>query len=301
MTLAADDALIARFVDALWLERGLSRNTQAAYRSDLMGLSGWVREHGVPSLLEVDANALRRYLVELSRRDFNRRSVARAMSAWRRFYQYCLRETLMVENPTAELDLPKPGRALPKSLGEDDVERLLRAPDTTTAIGLRDRAMLELLYACGLRVSELVELRVEQISLQAGMVRVIGKGDKERIVPLGDEANEWVGRYWTRARPELARGYPPHDAVFLSRRGGAMTRQNFWYVIKRYAREGRIDKPLSPHTLRHAFATHLLNHGADLRVVQMLLGHSDISTTQIYTHVARERLKALHAHHHPRG
>ncbi|MGF1545742.1 MAG: site-specific tyrosine recombinase XerD [Thiotrichales bacterium] len=301
MTPVADDALIGRFIDALWLERGLSSNTQSAYRSDLQGLTAWLTTQGHGSLIDVDAEQLRGYLVELSRRNFNRRSVARAMSAWRRFYEFCLREHLIADNPTAVLDLPKPGRALPKSLGEDDVERLLLAPDTSTAIGLRDRAMLELLYACGLRVSELVELRVEQVSLQSGVVRVIGKGDKERIVPLGDEANDWVGRYWSAARPRLARGYPPHDAVFLSRRGGAMTRQNFWYAIKRYARQSAIDRPLSPHTLRHAFATHLLNHGADLRVVQMLLGHSDISTTQIYTHVARERLKALHARHHPRG
>ncbi len=301
MTLRPDDALIGRFLDALWLERGLSKNTQLAYRSDLQNLSVWLSAHAVSSLRDAGAEDLRACLLDLTVQGYNRRSVARAMSAWRRFYRFCLREGLIGADPTALLESPKPSRPLPKSLSEQGVERLLAAPDIATALGLRDRAMLETLYACGLRVSELVALRLEQLNLQVGVVRIVGKGDKERLVPLGDEASYWIGRYWREARPELLGRRPPVDTLFVSRRGEPMTRQNFWHTIKGHARRVGIDKPLSPHTLRHAFATHLLNHGADLRVVQMLLGHRDISTTQIYTHIARERLRALHAAHHPRG
>ena len=228
------------------------------------------------------------------------RSTARLLSSLRRFYQYLLREQLITDDPTAQIESPKLGRPLPKSLTEEQVEKLLQAPDAETALGLRDRAMLETLYATGLRVSELVGLTLQQANLQAGVVKVIGKGDKERLVPLGEEAVEWLQRYLNEARAKLLHGQIS-DALFPTARGAAMTRQAFWYNLKRYTRVAGIETHLSPHTLRHAFATHLLNHGADLRVVQMLLGHVDLSTTQIYTQVARERLKQLHAQHHPRG
>ena len=240
------------------------------------------------------------YLAECVHRGARPRSTARLLSSLRRFYQYLLREGMITDDPTAQIESPKLGRPLPKSLTEEQVEKLLQAPDAETALGLRDRAMLETLYATGLRVSELVGLTLQQANLQAGVVKVIGKGDKERLVPLGEEAVEWLQRYLNEERSKLLHGQTS-DALFPTARGAAMTRQAFWHNLKRYTHLAGIETHLSPHTLRHAFATHLLNHGADLRVVQMLLGHVDLSTTQIYTQVARERLKQLHAQHHPRG
>jgi len=293
--------IIDSFLDALWLERGLSKNTLDAYRNDLRQLALWLGKQKRPSLQQVSHSDLQAYLRYKSEQGASARSVGRALSSWRRFYRYLMREGRIEEDPSALLERPKTPQLLPDSLSEEDVESLLQAADIETALGLRDRAMLEVLYASGLRVSELVGLLTGQLNLPAGAVKIIGKGNKERIVPLGEEATHWLSRYWETSRPELMRGYPAVEAVFVSRRGTAMTRQNFWHIIKRYASQSGIEKSLSPHTLRHAFATHLLNHGADLRVVQMLLGHSDISTTQIYTHVARARLQALHAAHHPRA
>ena len=290
------DELLERFLDALWLEAGLSRNTLSAYRSDLEAFSAWLKASPATATRE----HLQVYLAECVSRGIRPRSTARLLSSLRRFYQYLLREQLITDDPTAQIESPKLGRPLPKSLTEEQVEKLLQAPDAGTALGLRDRAMLETLYATGLRVSELVGLTLQQVNLQAGVVKVIGKGDKERLVPLGEEAIEWLQRYLNEARAKLLHGQTS-DALFPTARGAAMTRQAFWHNLKRYTRVAGIETHLSPHTLRHAFATHLLNHGADLRVVQMLLGHVDLSTTQIYTQVARERLKQLHAQHHPRG
>ncbi len=292
-------ALVERFLDALWLERGLSENTLTAYRSDLQGLATWLASEKV-ELLTAARHDLLRYLQQRAEQGASPRSSARLLSSIRRFYRYLLRERQISEDPSARIDAPKLGRALPKSLTEDEVERLLAAPDTSKSMGLRDRAMLEVLYASGLRVSELVSLSLPQLNLQQGLVKVIGKGNKERLVPLGEEALNWLERYLREARG-LMLGATQSDVLFPGKRKTAMTRQAFWQLIKRYALQAEISKHLSPHTLRHAFATHLLNHGADLRVVQLLLGHSTLSTTQIYTHVARERLKNLHAQHHPRG
>lgn len=294
-----DIALVERFLDALWLERGLSENTLTAYRSDLLGLSVWLQQQEADLLRAARADLLG-YLQQRVEQGAKPRSSARLLSSIRRFYRYLVRERLLSEDPSARIDAPKLGRSLPKSLTEEEVEALLAAPDSATILGMRDRTMLEVLYASGLRVSELVGLTLSQINLQQGLVKVIGKGNKERLVPLGEEALSWVERYVREARGLLL-GTAQSDVLFPSRRGSAMTRQAFWQLIKRYALQAGISKPLSPHTLRHAFATHLLNHGADLRVVQLLLGHSSLSTTQIYTHVARERLKDLHARHHPRG
>ena len=293
---APADALLERFLDALWLEAGLSRNTLSAYRSDLEALAAWLK--GPPE--RATRTQLQTYFAACVSKGTRPRSSARMLSSLRRFYRYLLREGLIEDDPTALLESPKIGRPLPKSLTEEQVEKLLQAPDTNTALGLRDRAMLETLYATGLRVSELVGLNMQQANLQSGVVRVVGKGDKERLVPLGEEAIEWLQRYLVEARRGLLHGHSS-NALFPTARGAAMTRQAFWHNLKRYTRIAGIETHLSPHTLRHAFATHLLNHGADLRVVQMLLGHADLSTTQIYTHVARERLKSLHARHHPRG
>ncbi len=291
---------IEAFADALWLERGLSPNSLAAYQSDLRHAARWFREHEGTALRDVDRRQLQGYLASLSRSGASVRTSARRLSALRQFFLHALREGWTRQDPTLDVASPKLGRPLPKSLTEAEVEALLAAPDLETAEGFRDRAMLELLYATGLRVSELVGLRPEQVSLAQGVVRVVGKGGKERLVPMGDEAQRWLERFLRGARRELL-GERPCDALFPTRRGAGMTRQAFWYRIRKHARSAGIRKHLSPHTLRHAFATHLVNHGADLRVVQLLLGHSDLSTTQIYTHVARERLKALHARHHPRG
>jgi len=293
---AVTDASIERFLDALWLEDGLSRNTLNAYRSDLQGLHAWLKA----SPVQASRQDLQAYLAECVARGVRPRTSSRLLSSLRRYYRFLLRDGVIATDPTALLDSPRLDRPLPKSLTEEQVENLLAAPDPGTTLGLRDRAMLETLYATGLRVSELVALALGQINLQAGVIRVTGKGDKERLVPLGEEAIGWLQRYFAEARPALLDGQGS-DAAFPTARGAAMTRQAFWYNIKRYARRAGIAAPLSPHTLRHAFATHLLNHGADLRVVQMLLGHADLSTTQIYTQVARERLKQVHERHHPRG
>ncbi len=286
------------FLDVLWMERGLGVNTLQAYRTDLYTFASWQNSRGISDLLQTTVADLHAYLALQGQRSV--RSTARRLSSLRRLFQYLAREGRIAADPTLNIDAPRLGRALPKSLTEADVEALLHAPDTSSRTGMRDRAMLEVLYATGLRVSELVNLRLDQINLRQGVIRVTGKGNKERLVPLGEESIDWLERYIRDVRPDFFHGQP--DAtLFPSNRGRPQTRQTFWYAIKRYAIQASINKPLSPHVLRHAFATHLLNHGADLRVVQMLLGHSDISTTQIYTHVARERLKDIHAKHHPRG
>lgn len=298
MIAATDRLSIDRFLDAIWLERGLSANSLAAYRLDLETFAHWL--DGRVDLLGVDAALLLDYLAHRHAALASPRSVARALSCLRGFYTHWQREKRIAINPAARIRNPKLGRPLPRSLTEDDVERLLAAPDVAQPLGLRDKAMLELLYATGLRVSELVGLTIGQVNPRQGVVRVTGKGGKERLVPLGEESLTWLERYLHEGRSALiAAG---HNAVlFPSARGEAMTRQAFWYRLKHWTQVAGIDKPLSPHTLRHAFATHLLNHGADLRVIQLLLGHSDLSSTQIYTHVARSRLKELHAQHHPRG
>lgn len=292
----ADAALIDRFLDALWTEHALSRNTLSAYRADLAGLAAWSGGAGLASL---GRSRLLEYLAQRNRM-LKARSSARLLSTLRRFYRYLAREGVIEEDPSARIEMPRLDRRLPYTLSEPDVEALLGAPAVDTPLGLRDRAMLELMYATGLRVSELVSLRGPQLNLQQGVVRVAGKGGRERLVPLGEEAQAWVERFMHEGRPDILSGRAS-PYLFPSRRSPAMSRQNFWHLIKRYARQAGISTRLSPHGLRHAFATHLLNHGADLRAVQMLLGHSDLSTTQIYTHVARARLQALHARHHPRG
>ena len=294
------DPLIDQFIDAVWMEYGLSKNTLSAYRTDLKKTSAWLTQNQRCQLVDVRREDLLDYMAARSEAQHSPRSTARLLSTLRRFYAYCQRNRLIDEDPTRLMSAPKLGRPLPGSLTEDEVERLLASPDTNTAIGIRDRTMLELLYATGLRVSELVSLRDIQINLRQGVLRVTGKGEKERLVPLGEEAIRWLNKYQKQARPELSQGSLVEE-LFLTNRKQGMTRQAFWYLIKRYASKENIRSHLSPHTLRHAFATHLLNHGADLRAVQMLLGHSNISTTQIYTHVAKARLKALHAQHHPRG
>ncbi len=294
------DALIDRFCDHLWLEDGLADLTLAAYRRDLETFASWLGKERARSLDTVVSGDLEAYLAWRFAHRSQPSSAARYSSALKRFYRYLLRENLIASDPTLNLDRPKLPRALPKTLTETDVERLLNSADSDTTLGLRDRAMLETLYATGLRVSELVGLKLTALNLNDGVLRVTGKGNKDRLVPLGEESVQWLRRYMAEARPQLLEKRLS-DAVFVTARGEGMTRQAFWHLIKRRALATGITRPLSPHTLRHAFATHLLNHGADLRVVQMLLGHSDISTTQIYTHVARERLKQLHAQHHPRG
>jgi integrase/recombinase XerD len=295
----ADLAVIERFVDALWVENGLSENTLAAYRRDLCGFAGWLQAQDMP-LTQAGELELNAYLSARYRSGHKVRSNARLLSTLRRFYRYLVREGRRKDDPTANIASPKLDRPLPHTLSERQVEALLNAPDTSQPIGIRDRAMLELLYASGLRVSELVSLTADRVNLNQGVIKVLGKGNKERLVPAGDEALNWVARYLKEARPALLRGASA-GPLFVSRKSTAITRQAFWYRIRQYALKVKISTHLSPHTLRHAFATHLLNHGADLRVVQMLLGHSDLSTTQIYTHVARERLRQLHERHHPRG
>jgi integrase/recombinase XerD len=292
--------LIDEFCDALWLEDGLARTSLESYRRDLTGFAAWLQEREGKALIGADQADLQLYLGYQFRKKARATSVARLLSVLKRFYRYLLRQGRIKGDPTLKIDAPKLPRSLPKSLTEDDVEQLLAAPQVESALGLRDKAMLETLYASGLRVSELVTLKLAQVSLDMGVVRVVGKGSKERLVPLGEEAIRWIQRYLREARPELL-ARRASDDLFVTARGAAMTRQMFWHLLRRYALRGGLQKAISPHTLRHAFATHLLNHGADLRVVQLLLGHSDISTTQIYTHVARERLKQLHAKHHPRG
>lgn len=295
-----DRAVIEAFADVIWMERGLSQNTLAAYQSDLRAFSVWLDRERGRTLVGAERIDLLDYLALLSKEGRKPRSAARLLSCLRQFYQYLLRRGTIGEDPSARVEAPKLGRPLPKSLSEAEVEALLAAPDTEDSRGHRDRTMLEVLYASGLRVTELVTLTPSQVSLTQGVVRITGKGGKERLVPLGEEACAWLRDYMRGPRAALL-GVRSSDYLFPTSRSDCMTRQTFWLLIKRYAVQAGVVKTLSPHTLRHAFATHLLNHGADLRVVQMLLGHSDLSTTQIYTHVARERLKQLHAHHHPRG
>ena len=293
----ADVRAIEEFIDLSWMERGLAPATLSAYRSDLSRFSHWLSLRG----RELEKARRLDVLDFLSAHShWPPRTIARRLSALRRFYQHLEREGRVAANPCDRIDAPRLGRPLPEVLSEQEVERLLAAPDVHTALGMRDRTMLEVLYATGLRVSELVGLRPEQVNLLQGVLRVVGKGGKERLVPLGEPAVDWLERFLERGRTPLL-GARVSAALFPTGRGGAMTRQAFWHLVKRYAERAGIMRPISPHTLRHAFATHLLDHGADLRVVQMLLGHRDISTTQIYTHVARERLKVIHARHHPRG
>jgi integrase/recombinase XerD len=301
MKAPSEQALLDRFSDGLWLNDGLARNTLESYRRDVAQFARWLIEVQGKGLLEAAPADLQRHLAwQVEKKKARPRTTSRLISALRRFYQFAVREGLRKDDPASGIDSPKLPRSLPKSISESEVEGLLSAPNPETAQGLRDRAMLETLYASGLRVSELVGLKTAQVSLDMGVVRVLGKGSKERLTPLGEEAIEWITRYQREARPELL-GNAKSDALFVTARGGPMTRQAFWGLVKRHALAAGITRDISPHTLRHAFATHLINHGADLRVVQLLLGHADISTTQIYTHVARERLKALHRKHHPRG
>ncbi|MBZ9611088.1 site-specific tyrosine recombinase XerD [Rheinheimera maricola] len=293
-----EQVLISAFLDQLWLDKGVSTHTLSAYGTDLRQFALFLasQQH---SLLQCNSQLINRYLATRVDQQFSPRSTSRALSSLRRFYAYAHQSGSITENPLSQLLNPKIGRSLPKTLSEQDVDALLNAPDMHDPIQFRDKAMLELLYASGLRVSELVGLSMQQINLQHGLVRVVGKGQKERLVPMGEEAAHWLLRYLREARVTLLGG-KMLDVVFPSSRAQQMTRQTFWHRIKFYAKVAHIQAELSPHTLRHAFATHLLNHGADLRVVQMLLGHSDLSTTQIYTHVAKSRLQSLHQQHHPR-
>lgn len=296
---AENQAILDDFIDRIWLEEGLSRNTLDSYRQDLTQFATWLEKHANKDLFQVEQADIQRYLA-FKFPTSKPRSISRLIASLRRLYRFALRENKISIDPSLQIESPKLPRSLPKSLSEQDVEALLNAPNVEDAIGLRDRAMLELLYASGLRVTELVSLKVTEVSLSEGVVRVTGKGSKTRLVPMGEEATDWITRYLNESRPSILERRLS-DSLFVTNRGDCMTRQAFWYLMKHYALLAGIDKPMSPHVLRHAFATHLLNHGADLRVVQMLLGHADISTTQIYTHVARERLKALHSKHHPRG
>jgi integrase/recombinase XerD len=289
---------IDQFIDHLWLEDGLSQNTLSSYRLDLTSFALWLAKQA--KTLHAVTNADIQYFLADKFPHLKPRSMNRHIATLRRFYRYLIAQNQIAVDPTLQIESPKMPQSLPKSLNEEEVVSLLNAPNIDDDIGLRDRAMLELLYACGLRVSELVSMKVFEVSLNEGVVRITGKGSKTRLVPMGEDAVEWVAKYLKSARGNILKNQLT-DALFVTNRGEAMTRQAFWYVIQRYAVLAGIKKHISPHVLRHAFATHLLNHGADLRVVQMLLGHSDISTTQIYTHVARERLKKLHEKHHPRG
>lgn len=293
------DEEITRFIERLWLKQGISKHTSSAYQTDLRSFQKFLTAEQKTTLLQVEQHDLERYLLWRRQQGLSPRSTSRALSALKKFYQYAMAERLIQLDPTTRLARPKQPQAIPHSLSEGEVEALLEAPQVDDPVQLRDRAMLEVLYATGLRVTELVQLTVDQIHTQQELVRVIGKGNKERLVPLGEEAMDWLQRYFRQARETLCA--KPGDWVFVTRRGGPLTRQAFWHRIRYYAQQADIRSHLSPHTLRHAFATHLLNHGADLRVLQMLLGHSDLSTTQIYTHVARERLQQLHATHHPRA
>ena len=293
------DPIIEQFLDNLWAERGLSDNSLKSYRHDLLQLQNCLNTRG-----KVLESATREDLLAILATEVQQgkspRSVSRYLSAYRQLYRWLVRERIISSDPVALIESPKIGRGLPKALTEEQVESLLAAPDMATGLGKRDRAMLELMYATGLRVSELVGLELSNLNLNQGVVRVIGKGQKERLVPIGDEAHECLKVYLSEGRPELLKGAQTGHVFVTSRKAG-MTRQAFWYMVRRYAAQCDISKKLSPHMLRHSFATHLLNHGADLRVVQLLLGHSDLSTTQIYTHIAREGLKRMHEVHHPRG
>ncbi|RUO25427.1 site-specific tyrosine recombinase XerD [Aliidiomarina minuta] len=291
-------ARVDEFLDDFWLHQSVSEHTLSAYRSDLNKFIKWLQPQG-EDICQVSGQLLENYLFDCHKKGISQRSNARFLSSARKFYRYLIHIQVREEDPCAHLRTPKQLQNLPKSLNEQDVEALLAAPDVTSALGLRDRCMLEVLYATGLRVSELIALTYSQLNTRQGLVRVTGKGNKERLVPLGEEALDWLERYLKEARAEFIR--QSTDLIFLSNRGTMMTRQTFWHRIKQHALQAGLNSELSPHTLRHAFATHLLNHGADLRALQMLLGHSDIATTQIYTHVARARLQVLHEQHHPRG
>ncbi|MBL8197835.1 MAG: site-specific tyrosine recombinase XerD [Chromatiales bacterium] len=295
----SSEGVIDKFLDAIWMERGLSANTLGAYRADLAALQRWLAQRDT-SLIYASRADLLAFIASRAKQGSKPRSTARQLSSFRRFYRFLLREGVIQEDPTVKIDMPKIGRSLPRSLTESEVDALLAAPETSDPLGHRDRAMLEVLYATGLRVSELINLRQSEVNLNQGVLRIRGKGDRERLIPFGEESQRWIREFMTGPRLEILLERQS-DYLFPTRRGDRMTRQAFWHIIKRYAKKADIEARLSPHTLRHAFATHLLNHGADLRVVQMLLGHSDLSTTQIYTHVARERMKELHAQHHPRG
>jgi len=293
------EAVIDKFLDAIWMERGLSANTLGAYRADLVSLRRWLADRDV-SLIYATRSDLLAFIAWRTEQGAKPRSTARQLSSFRRFYRFLLRESVIQEDPTIKIDMPRIGRSLPQSLTEGEVEALLAAPDVSDPLGHRDRTMLEVLYATGLRVSELINLKQSEINLNQGVLRIVGKGDRERLIPLGDESQNWIREFIAGPRTEILLERQT-DYLFPTRRGERMTRQAFWHIIKRYSKAADISSKMSPHTLRHAFATHLLNNGADLRVVQMLLGHSDLSTTQIYTHVARTRLKELHSEHHPRG
>ncbi|NVJ61774.1 MAG: site-specific tyrosine recombinase XerD [Gammaproteobacteria bacterium] len=292
-------SFIESFIDYLWVEQGLSDNTLSSYRTDLKKFDEWLSDNGF-ELTGIKTSNVQDYLSWRYQQKLSARSTARFLSTVRRFYGYCVEQSLVTEDPTLNIQSPKLGKSLPHTLTEKEVEQLIAAPDLEDAIGVRDQSMLELMYSSGLRVSELVTLEISQVSIRQGVIRIIGKGNKERLVPMGEQAIDSIELYVSVSRPELL-GTKQSNVLFLSKRGQQMTRQTFWYRVKFYAQQLGITKHLSPHTLRHAFATHLLNHGADLRTLQMLLGHSDLSTTQIYTHVAKERLKQLHQEHHPRG
>ncbi len=293
------ESIIEQFCDQIWMEQGLSDATLSSYRSDLKLFSKWLQKQG-KTLINSAPSDIQQYLAERYSKQYSSRSTARFLSSARKFYRYLLQSNQIKVDPTQQIESPKIQPPVPKSLSEDEVDNLLSQPDLDTALGLRDKAMLELLYSSGLRITELISVEMNQIGFQQGVMRVIGKGNKERIVPIGEEALQAIAQYIRHGRAELA-NEKVSDWLFLSTRGQRMTRQTFWHRIKFYAKTAGIRKHLSPHTLRHAFATHLLNHGADLRTLQMLLGHSDLSTTQIYTYVAKERLKQLHSQHHPRG
>ena len=295
-----NDPLIDRFIDGLWSQKGLADLTLRAYQQDLVQFSRWL-ESRKQTLNEADQSAIQQYLAERFEQGLSARSNARLLSTLKQFYRQQLRSGERQDNPTALISAPRIHRSLPQSLGEAEMERLLNAPDLDSAYGMRDRCMLELMYSSGLRVSELVGLQMNQINSNLGLVRLIGKGSKERVIPVGEEALHWLNHYLKYARSELLRKGEASDALFLSSRGRAITRQAFWQNLKKYLLKADVKTVFSPHSLRHAFATHLLNHGADLRTVQMLLGHSSLSTTQIYTHIAQARLADLHAQHHPRG
>ena len=293
-------ALVKSFLNSLWLEKGLSQNTVSAYRSDLQAFVYWL-EQKEKQINEVRREHILSYLSSEIDRGKKTKTIARTLSCLRTFFKFLRRENYISSDPTLRVDSPKLGRILPNSLSETDVDSLLAAPDLSNAVGFRDRTMLEVLYACGLRVSELVELKLSDLNLKQGVMRILGKGSKERLIPVGDEAIAWLNTYISDTRLNLVKRNLSEDIVFPNNRGVKMTRQAFWHRLKIHTRKAGISKNLSPHTLRHAFATHLLNHGADLRVVQLLLGHTNLSTTQIYTHVAQFRLKELHERHHPRG
>jgi len=299
-TTASVDAAIDRFIDQLWSQKGLAELTLRAYQQDLNQFARWLDQRG-EKLVDARQSRIQEFLAERFESGASARSNARLLSTLKQFYQRLIKNGERQDNPTALISAPKIHRSLPQSLGEADIENLLAAPDPNSAFGLRDRAMLELMYSSGLRVSELVGLRLDQVNANLGLVRLVGKGSKERVVPVGEEALHWLALYIKQARPELQQGKNVNDALFLSSRGSGITRQAYWQNIKKHLLKAGVKTVFSPHSLRHAFATHLLNHGADLRTVQMLLGHSSLSTTQIYTHVAQARLHSIHARHHPRG